>query len=102
MASNPRKTDFRFQIDTADAEFIDAAAARLRMDRGKLIRLAVEAYVDPLARLQEAVSAMDQMRADMLEMRNMATRTHDKITVTSDFIADLYNSEAAADLESED
>lgn len=89
-APDPLTAEFRFNASVADIEFVDAAAKRLGTTRGALIRKAVEAYVDPLARLQEAAKATDQMRADMREMRSLAHKTFDMISRVGMFIASLY------------
>lgn len=94
---DPARAEFRFQALKADIEFVDAAAARLGVERGTMIRMAVEAYVDPFARLEEAVKTQDQMRKDMREMRSMFLTVKDMITKVSDFITDLFAAEAAAE-----
>ncbi|MEI3807645.1 hypothetical protein V6R85_24285 [Agrobacterium sp. CCNWLW32] len=90
---DPLVKEFRFNAAVADIDFVDAAAKRLGMDRGALIRRAVEAYVDPLARLQEAAKASDQMRTDMREMRSLASKTFDMISRVGLFISGLYAAE---------
>ncbi|SMD16418.1 DUF2397 family protein [Rhizobium sp. RU36D] len=97
--ADPLAAEFRFNASVADIEFVDAAAKRLGITRGALIRKAVEAYVDPLARLQQAANATDQMRADMREMRGLFGKIHDLIKRVADFITDLYAAENAADME---
>lgn len=86
-------TEFRFNASIADIEFVDAAARRLGITRGALIKRAVEAYVDPLARLQEAARATDRMRADMREMRSLTSKIFDMISRVGLFITGLYAAE---------
>lgn len=83
-------TAFTVKVSYADMDFIDAAAKRLGVSRGVLIKRAVEAYVDPLARLQEAANATDQMRADMREIRSLTHRIFDLISRVGLFITGLY------------
>lgn len=83
-------TAFTVKVSYADMDFIDAAAKRLGVSRGVLIKRAVEAYVDPLSRLQEAAKATDQMRADMREMRSLTHRIFDLISRVGMFITSLY------------
>ncbi len=97
--ADPNVAEFRFNARKDDIAFVDAAAARLGVERGTLIRRAVEAYVDPLARLQQAANTTDQMRADMREMRGLFGKIHDLIKRVADFITDLYAAENAADTE---
>ncbi|PTV70177.1 hypothetical protein [Agrobacterium pusense] len=97
--ADPNVAEFRFNARKDDIAFVDAAAARLGVERGTLIRRAVEAYVDPLARLQEAARAQDQMRADMREMRGLFGKIHDLIKRVADFITDLYAAENATGME---
>lgn len=90
---DPNVAEFRFNARKDDIAFVDAAAARLGVERGILIRRAVEAYVDPLARLQEAARASDRMRADMREMRSLSSKTFDMISRVGLFITGLYAAE---------
>lgn len=96
---DPNIAEFRFNARKDDIAFVDAAADRLGLDRAGMIRVAVQAYVDPLARLQQAANATDQMRADMREMRGLFGKIHDLIKRVADFITDLYAAENAADME---
>lgn len=94
-------TAFTVKVSYADMDFIDAAAKRLGVSRGVLIKRAVEAYVDPLARLQEAANASDRMRADMREMRSLVGKILDVVSRIGLFISGLYAAENTAKQEAE-
>lgn len=96
-----KRAEFRFQAAIADIEFVDAAAKRLGIERGALIRMAVEAYVDPLARLQDAAKASDQMRRDMREMRSLVGKILDMVSRIGLFISGLYAAENSAEQEAQ-
>jgi len=98
---DPNVTEFRFNARKDDIAFVDAAAARLGVERGTLIRRAVEAYVDPLARLQQAANATDRMRADMREMRSLVGKILDVVSRIGLFISGLYAAENTAAQEAE-
>lgn len=99
--ADPNVAEFRFNARKDDIAFVDAAAARLGVERGALIRRAVEAYVDPLARLQEAANATDQMRADMREMRGLVGKILDVVSRIGLFISGLYAAENTTQQEEE-
>lgn len=98
---DPNVAEFRFNARKDDIAFVDAAAARLGVERGTLIRRAVEAYVDPLARLQQAANASEQMRSDMREMRSLVGKILDVVSRIGLFISGLYAAENTAKQEAE-
>ncbi len=98
---DPNIAEFRFNARKDDIAFVDAAATRLGVERGTLIRLAVEAYVDPLARLQEAANATERMRADMREMRGLVGKILDVVSRIGLFISGLYAADNTAKQEAE-
>ncbi|AYM66219.1 hypothetical protein G6L68_25365 [Agrobacterium fabrum] len=93
---DPNHAEFSFSARKDDIAFVDAAAKRLGITRGIMIRRAVEAYVDPFARLQEAAKSQDRMQREMREMRSMFVIVKDMITKVALFITTLYAAEESA------